>query len=181
MAEGGSGLSKFFLVLLLAALVGIGVYLGPDLLDQHKKVGILENVLLLPSDLNFKAKIDTGATTSSIHAENIQKFQQNGKDWVRFTVINKKGVKLDFEKPVARIANVKRAGAGVDERFVVKIGVCVGKIFNETEFTLKNRQNMSTNMLIGRNILSKNFVVDVSKQHLTKPNCSLPGTEMEKK
>ena len=38
MAEGGSGLSKFFLVLLLAALVGIGVYLGPDLLDQHKKV-----------------------------------------------------------------------------------------------------------------------------------------------
>jgi len=90
-----------------------------------KKVGLIEKVSLIPSDLVFEAKMDTGAATSSVHAENIQNFQRDGKDWVRLTVINKNGVKLDFERSVVRIAKIKRAGTEVAEGPIPVRGVLI--------------------------------------------------------
>lgn len=109
-----------------------------------------------------KARMDTGASTSSISARNIAEFERNGKRWVRFTLSDGKEVSLILE----RFANIRQASAEKDKRRVVKLGVKLGDISQIAEFTLKDRHHLNYEILIGRNLLRDLAVVDVARRYV---------------
>ncbi len=119
-----------------------------------------------------KARMDTGATTSSINATNITEFERNGERWVRFRLADGEDVALVLE----RYANIAQAGSEKDRRLVVKLGVRLGEIEQVAEFTLKNRSHLNYEVLVGRNLLRDLMVVDVAQRYMlgAKPVQSQP-------
>ena len=109
-----------------------------------------------------QARMDTGASTSSISARNIAEFERNGKRWVRFTLADDQVVSLLLE----RYAEVRQASSEKDKRWVVKLGIKLGTISQVAEFTLKDRSHLSYDVLVGRNLLRDLMVVDVARRYV---------------
>jgi hypothetical protein len=141
-----------------------------------KVFGWVEEGLLLPEKVSVKIKLDTGALTSSMDAKDLERFEKDGRKWVRFNVEVKdsetgKMVNIPFERPVERNVKVRGAG-GAEHRPVVKLRMCIGdRVYNE-EFSLKNRGKMLYPVLIGRRTLEHLGAVDVSRTFTTEPKCA---------
>jgi hypothetical protein len=142
----------------------------PGAVQKNKiMVGELEWLYLHELDQSFKARVDSGATTSSISANNIQAFERDGVSWVRFTVghhnAGKPGV---IETPVVRHVRIKQASSSnYQPRLVVSLTINLGKHFTrKTEFTLADRGAMSYPMLLGREFLKDIALIDVGKKFL---------------
>jgi hypothetical protein len=126
---------------LAASLLLISVFLGTQIsaAEQHKQVvGATEVVGIQPAGLRFKARIDTGAKTSSIHAENIEvdlSGDPQGKP-IAFTLINKQGQSQQVDTHIARMINV-RTSEGSEIRYAVPLTV--------------NRKNSSKTVLVTLN------------------------------
>lgn len=135
---------------------------------EKQVVGEIEQVHLSPLDLLFNARIDTGATTSSFDARNIQRFERDGSRWVRFdTAHPETGEDVTFERPVVRRVRVSQAiSDDFERRPVVEFRFTLGGISHTAEFTLSDRSHLEFPVLIGRNILRDQMVVDVSKQNI---------------
>ncbi|TVP53740.1 MAG: ATP-dependent zinc protease [Halomonadaceae bacterium] len=134
-------------------------------------IGELEFIRLMPPDGAYKARIDTGATTSSLDARDIEKFERDGENWVRFTVPAPEGKdgEIEMEEPVARFARIIQSSAEGDERRpVIKLQFELGETKRMAEFTLSDRSHLNYPVLVGRNILRDLLVVDVSKKHMTR-------------
>ena len=138
---------------------------------ERQIVGYIEEVRVFPGDLPFRAKVDTGAKTSSMDVHEPAAFERDGKEWVRFTVTNNDGQSATFERQVVRASKVRRSGTEKQVRYVVRLGVCLGGYFKEAEVNLNDRAGMSYRMLIGRLFLGNRFLVDASAKNLTTPNC----------
>lgn len=138
-------------------------------------IGWIEKVRVYPGDIEFKAKMDTGALTSSINAKNISEFERDGEAWVRFEIINKDNVSSTLELPLVREAKIKRHFGVAQKRHVVVLGVCLGKLYKETQVNLVDRHGFLYAMLIGRSFLRKDFAIDPSQQFTTSPKCIVPG------
>jgi hypothetical protein len=134
-------------------------------------VGYVETVLVDPGNRRATAKIDTGAKTSSIDTLNILPFMKRGKEWVRFTVSGDDSQRWRFELAVVRIVRIKRAGAPTTRRYVVEMGICLGTIYKMAEVNLVNRRRMKYRMLIGRDFMAGDFLVDPKAAFLTRPAC----------
>ncbi|EGQ8179648.1 ATP-dependent zinc protease family protein [Vibrio parahaemolyticus] len=130
-------------------------------------LGSEEWVYVPAIDQTFKARVDTGATTSSISATEIVPFERDGKDWVQFKIdINGKTSK-EFKVPVERWAKVKQSSSDeVDKRAVVVAYIQVGDYKEKTEFTLADRDHMKFPILLGRSFFRDIAVVDVSKKYI---------------
>lgn len=128
-------------------------------------VGEKENVLFPNLDLVLRARIDTGATTSSLDARDVQLFERNGEEWVRFNILNPQtGEFMELER--RRVRRVLITQANVEEperRPVIELRVTLGNITQVAEFTLSDRSHLEFPVLIGRNILRDVMLVDVSK------------------
>ena len=79
--------------------------------DAPPIFGYLEKVLVGNERFPVQAKLDTGADNSSVHAENIGRFTRDDRPWVRFTITNLSGESQTLERPLVRIAEIKRHGA----------------------------------------------------------------------
>ncbi|GJL85078.1 MAG: hypothetical protein DHS20C02_08530 [Micavibrio sp.] len=150
---------------------------------EAKKVPKLKKILIgweewcaLP-DLGLpavKAKIDTGAKTSALHAENIEVFNRGGQDFVRFEIPplkKKEDLVVTCEAPLADERAVISSNGEREKRFVINTQIeFAGKIFN-AEVTLTSRHKMTFRMLLGRDALKKAQVaVDPAKSFvLGKP------------
>ncbi len=134
-------------------------------------IGINEQVALPTEGLELKAKIDSGAKNTSLHALNIKLFQQNGKQWVSFDTLNQKKETISLSAPVHRIARIKRHNGKSQERPVIITGVCIGNILRNVEVNLIDRSRLNYPLLIGRTYLDGNFLIDVSLKYTVKPNC----------
>ena len=131
--------------------------------------GWREHVLIQGVKEKLLAKLDTGALTSSIHAEEKELFERDGKKWVRFIVTdprNKNAVKTRIEAPLVRIARIKEPNAESTTREVVRLSFQIGERKLRGEFTLNNRTNMLAPVLIGRSILKDLGWVDPGRIHL---------------
>jgi hypothetical protein len=157
-------------ITLLAALLAASLVPGLAAAERQT-IGHVENVRIRPGDITFRAKVDTGALTSSLDVSDLDKFERDGKPWLRFTVTNDAGRSQKLELPLVRVANVKRSGTATQERYVVNLGICLGRAFAETEVNLTDRAGMTYRLLIGRRFLSDRFLIDASKEDLTKPEC----------
>lgn len=143
--------------------------MNPQLLSDQQLdkqvVGEKEEVLFTDLDLVMRARIDTGATTSSLDAQDIQLFERDGEEWVRFYVTDP-----DTEEPIQlerkRVRRVLITQANVEtpeRRPVIEMQVTIGRITQEAEFTLADRSHLEFGVLIGRNVLRDVMMVDVSK------------------
>lgn len=141
--------------------------------DEEKRIriGWIENARVYPSEFVFKAKIDTGADHSSLHASNVKVFKRDGDKWARFVITNKEGEKATIERPVLRTAKIKRHGAPDQERPVVGLGICVAGVYKEVQVNLTDRRGFKYKMLIGRSYMTDSFYVDPVYKHLTEPTC----------
>ena len=118
-------------------------------------------------DETFKARVDTGATTSSISALDIVPFERDGKDWVQFKIDLGDKASKEFKLPVERWAKVKQSSSDeVNKRAVVVAYIQVGDYKEKTEFTLAERGHMKFPMLLGRSFFRDIAVVDVSKKYV---------------
>jgi len=121
----------------------------------------------------LQAKLDSGALTSSIHAEEKEFFERDGKKWIRFLVKDmRKGKKISgrIEAPMVRVAKIKEPGGASVSREVVLLSFRLGDKKFRGEFTLNNRGNMLSPVLIGRSIIRDLGWVDVSRTHLAEQN-----------
>ncbi len=134
-------------------------------------VGEIENVLLTDLDLMVPARVDTGAATASLDARDIQVFERNSEDWVRFTIINPEtGEPKELERRRVRRVRIFQAGSeDPDRRLVVEMRITLGNVTQMAEFTLSDRSHLEFPMLIGRNVLRDVMVVDISQSHLAPP------------
>jgi hypothetical protein len=135
-------------------------------------IGEREWALVEPGDIILEARIDTGAATSSIHAENIQLIEKDGKRWVRFNLSNPQtGAAIPLERRLHRRILVKQKTDGSnDRRYVVRMWLTLGETRTWADVSLSNRDAFEFPLLIGRNMLMDNFSVDVSSHHtLPKP------------
>jgi hypothetical protein len=125
-------------------------------------IGEIEVVSLLKLGVKYSARIDTGATSSSLDARKIK----IKNDIVNFQLRGGKQMKL----PLLEYRRV-RTSVGKERRPVVLLDVCLGSLHLLTQVTLTDRSHLKYALLIGRRVLKGYFVVDVSKRNTTKPSC----------
>ncbi|MFK0401048.1 ATP-dependent zinc protease [Microbacterium sp. NPDC090225] len=117
----------------------------------------------------LKAKIDTGARTSSLHAFDIHEFEQDGAPWVRFKVKPWQDSQADavvVESPVHDRRAVRSSSGHAQERLVVELLIRLVDREVLAEVTLSNRDEMGFRMLIGREALRQGFSVDPARSFL---------------
>ncbi len=124
-------------------------------------VGEMERVWLDPPGLSVVARIDTGANSSSVHAENLVEFERDGDDWVRFEW-DLEGKKETLERQVVRYVRViQQSDKDGTRRPVVELRLRLGNVEDTYEFTLANRAHLEHQIILGRNFLTDVALVDV--------------------
>ncbi|WP_341706044.1 ATP-dependent zinc protease [Halopseudomonas sp.] len=162
--------------LFISTLITTAASFSPlTLADSPRNLGWIEQGVIEPADMTVKFKLDTGALTSSMHAEDIERFERDGQQWVRFRVAledlkSRDQISEVFERPLERDLRVRGAG-GSEDRPVVRMEVCIaGERLNE-EFSLRDRSNMHYPVLLGRRTLDRLGNVDSSRTFTAEPNC----------
>lgn len=136
--------------------------------DTKSIIGALENVRIVPPNVVMKARIDTGAKTTSIDARDITPFERDGKQWVRFVIMDK-DKSHTIERKVVKTVQIKRHGAESQDRYVVKMRIILGNVSQLISVNLNDRDEYKYPVLIGRNFLRDFFMVDVAKKYQFKP------------
>ena len=134
-------------------------------------VGRQERVWLEDFNLSLPARVDTGAETASLDARNIALFERNGDPWVRFEIVHpESGGAVPLEKRMVRKARIIQANSEQAERRpVISLGIVIGSVRQQAEFTLSNRSHLDYQVLVGRNILADMMIVDVSQTNIAPP------------
>ena len=111
----------------------------------------------------IKAKIDTGARSSALHAFGIERFERAGEQWVRFRVHPNQRSRYPTVIAEARLLEyrkVRNPGGRLEKRPTIRTPVHVGGEEWDIELTLTPRWGMGFRMLLGRQAVRRRFVVD---------------------
>ncbi|GEM_PF-544291 len=132
-------------------------------------IGETEHLYVHDAEYAYDARIDTGATTCSIHAEDIQPFERDGEQWVKFKLVNfSTKERIERSEKVTRVVDIKRHGSDSVTRHAVNLKVQLAEDTRIIEFTLTDRSNYRYPLLVGRNLLRGIAVVDVSQSYTLK-------------
>jgi hypothetical protein len=126
-------------------------------------------------DLNIpdiKAKVDTGARTSALHAFYVEPFERDGVGWVRFKMHplqrNEEEV-VECEAQIKDQRMVRDSGGHAEMRYVIETTILIGSNPLQAELTLTDRESMKFRMLLGRTALRSNYLVDSGRSYLSRP------------
>ncbi|KXX66751.1 alpha-L-glutamate ligase [Flammeovirga sp. SJP92] len=111
----------------------------------------------------IKARVDSGAKTSALHAVNIVPFKKEGTPWVSFEVHplqNDGKTTVHCEAPIHDKRRVKSSSGNSEVRFVIKTVLAIADDTWEVQLTLTNRDSMGYRMLLGRQAMSGKMLVD---------------------
>ncbi len=117
----------------------------------------------------IKAKIDTGARTSCLHAFKLESFTKEEKLWVRFWIHplqHDVDTVVVCEAEVIEERTVRDSGGHEESRYVILSDICLGGQTWPAEITLTNRENMAFRMLLGRTAMHHRIVVDPTESFL---------------
>jgi len=118
---------------------------------------------------SIKAKVDTGARTSALHAFYVDPFKHHGETWVRFGIHPRQHdthFELECEARVRDSRVVSDSGGHKERRYVIETSVALGGVRWKTEITLTDRDSMKFRMLLGRTALVGRFLVNPKESYL---------------
>lgn len=137
-----------------------------QLLKEKILIGRIEWVSLPELKIKHKARIDTGAKTSSMHAVNIEEVELRGELFVKFQTVDAEGKKIEVVRKVDTTQRVSNTAGFVSKRYVVKEKIKMGNFEKEVLINLNDRTKMDYKFLVGRNLLLGRFIVDVARSHV---------------
>ena len=133
-------------------------------------LGSLEKIYIDIVKTHFIARVDTGATTSSINAIDMQKFERDGKKWVKFHVSDDETAINDrkwVEAPIVRHVKIRQSTTNeLERRPVIELWVKIGSVHEKSQFTLTDRRQMDYPILLGREFIQDVAIVDVSRDFI---------------
>jgi ribosomal protein S6--L-glutamate ligase len=118
---------------------------------------------------SIKARVDSGAKTSALHAKNIAPFIKDGQNWVKFDINpiqNNVKTIIHCESPLVDKRVVKSSSGYREQRYVIQTSLEIGNSKWVIEMTLTNRDSMGFRMLLGREAMSGRVLVDPEQQYL---------------
>lgn len=137
-------------------------------LERPVEIGWAECVDLPELGLTkIKAKIDSGAATSSIHATRIRPFEHDGRPWVEFWFRAHKGeAARKFRAPVHSQRKITSSNGHSEQRYVIETTMVLGSFAWAGHMTLANRMKMAFPILIGRRALRRGFRINCAQKWL---------------
>ncbi|APX91647.1 hypothetical protein BWR19_01035 [Halomonas sp. 1513] len=137
--------------------------------------GWVEMATVEPWGTTIKAKLDSGALTSSLDARDIERFEKDGEEWVRFRLElederSDEVLAEEVEKPIYRDITVRGAG-GRAERPVVLMEFCIGERVYEEQVGLRDRSEMFYPLLLGRRTIEHLGLLDVRETFINGADC----------
>lgn len=163
--------------LAVGAILLAGTAAGAQTEARSEQIlGWIENALITSERIELKAKLDTGAKTTSLHALNIERFKRDGRRMVRFDIEDPEGGRmLTLERPLVRSVRIKESVSDEPSRRpVVELWLCVGEIGRKLEVNLVDRSRFNYPLLIGRNALAESILVDSHNTFTQTPTCDAP-------
>jgi ribosomal protein S6--L-glutamate ligase len=131
----------------------------------------------------IKARVDSGAKTSALHAINIAPFVKNDSNWVKFDINpiqNNVRTIIHCEAPLIDKRIVKSSSGFREQRYVIQTTLKLGNETWNIEMTLTNRDSMGFRMLLGREAMIGRAIVDPEKQYLLEAPSEELLTELYK-
>ena len=119
----------------------------------------------------IKAKVDTGARTSALHAFHLQEFEKNGFDWLQFKIHPKQyrtDIEIICESKIKDKRVVMDSGGHQELRYVIETPLRILEEEWPIEITLTARDDMRFRMLLGRTAIKNRAVVDSARSYLTR-------------
>lgn len=119
----------------------------------------------------IKAKVDTGARTSALHAFDVNLVEEDGKKIVYFRLHPKQRdtqTEVECRAPLLDKRKVRDSGGHSEWRYVIQTSMKMGSEIHKIEMTLTNRDSMGFRMLIGRTAMRGHYLVDPGKSYLMK-------------
>lgn len=120
-------------------------------------------LLQLPA---IKARIDSGARTSALHADNIEIYTSRGTKWVKFDInpIQKdRSITVHCKAPLVDERDVKSSSGHIERRPVIETQVTIGSTTQTIQLTLANRDALGYRMLLGREAMQGRMLIDPEK------------------
>ena len=142
-------------------------------------VGWVEKARIYPGDFLMHAKMDTGAKNSSLNASQMETFRREGREWVRVSLVNRDGKSTTLERPVERIAQIKRHRGNSQERPVITLGICVNDVYKEVEVSLIDRSRFDYQLLVGRSFMEGDQIIDPSLSYSAEPACPVGHKQLQ--
>jgi len=151
----------------LLAIITIFPIIAPKAAYPQEKItiGEVEEVILLPWGVRMPARIDTGASQTSIDAQDL-KIENNIAEFR----LHKRYGGMRLRLPVIEWQDVRSSEAR-DRRPVVEMEFCLGPRRVRTKVSLNDRSMVKYPLIIGRDILKNNFVVDCTQSNCSPPEC----------
>lgn len=143
--------------------------------EEAGVIGWREWLALPELDLpGIKAKVDTGARTSALHAYFVEPYTEGGREFVRFGVHplpRRNRIERICRAPVKECRLVTDSGGHREERYVIETLIGLGELRARIELTLTNRDTMKFRMLLGRSALQQlGLLVDPGRSYLLGPS-----------
>jgi hypothetical protein len=136
--------------------------------------GYVERVIISDQGFTLKAKLDSGAETTSLDARNIQRFRRGGERYVRFEVPDPEtGQMVTLERPLARTVRIRQHNGPPIQRPVVKMWLCIGHLMQRVEVNLTPRTDFIYPLLIGRSAMRGAIIIDPELTFTSRPRCDL--------
>ncbi len=142
--------------------------LAPGIVAAEEKIviGGVEDVILLPWGTKLPARVDTGAAKSSLDARELRVQD----DMVEFKLPEKYGG-LQLRLPIIGWRHI-RTPEGRERRPIVELEICLGSRRFRTLVNLADRSMVKYPLILGRNFLKENFLVDIKRRRTAPPSCS---------
>lgn len=160
--------------LILASLIIFFASANPALAGEKHIYGLHEKVHIQQLGVELNAKLDTGASTSSLSAKVLELFERDGRQWVKFVVNVDNLPSIEHQMQVVRTSRIKRRSSGNDDqqtpgyiqRPVVLLSIAMGDQQVTTEVNLTDRSHFDYPLLLGANSLEQfSALVDVSTSY----------------